>query len=133
MPAPWDRPPLLVREGSVIPLNLAEQHFANPDDERGFAVFPATAAGTFKDEFFEDDGTSEDYRNGKYGLWEIDVSTDAASLDIALTRAGACPPAASEITLLLPRQETRALRTGEARVLSDRIMPDWREIRLSLV
>lgn len=133
VPAPWDCPPLLVREGSAIPLNLAEQHFARPADERGFAVFPPKAAGEFSDEFFEDDGESEGYRSGQYGLWQIGVNADAASLDIAITRAGACPPAANEITLLLPRQETRALRTGTAKVLADRITPDWREVRLSLV
>jgi len=54
--APWDRPPLLVREGSVLPLNLAEQHFAQPTDERGFAIFPLAGDGEFSDEFFEDDG-----------------------------------------------------------------------------
>ena len=59
LPAPWDRPPLLVREGSVLPLNLAEQHFAQPADERGFAIFPALGCDEFSDEFFEDDGESE--------------------------------------------------------------------------
>ncbi len=133
LPAPWDRPPLLVREGSAIPLNLAEQHFANPADERGFALFPPKAAGAFTDEFFEDDGASEAYRKQQYGLWKITVGADAACLDIAVTRAGACPPAANEITVLLPRQETRALRAGEAKVLADRITPDWREVRLALM
>jgi alpha-glucosidase len=132
LPAPWDRPPLLVREGSAVPLNLAEQHFAQPADERGFAVFPPKTAGAFSDEFFEDDGQSEAYRQQQYGLWQIAVSADPATLDIAITRAGACPPAASEVTVLLPRQETRALRTPAAKVLADRITPDWREVRFSL-
>ena len=36
LPAPWDRPPLLARADSAIPLNVAEQHFAKPADQRGF-------------------------------------------------------------------------------------------------
>jgi alpha-glucosidase len=132
LPAPWDRPPLLVREGSAVPLNVAELHFSHPADERGFAVFPPKAAGAFKDEFFDDDGQSEAYRQQQYGLWQIAVSADPAGLDIAITRAGSCPPAASEVTVLLPRQETRALRTTAAKVLADRITPDWREVRFSL-
>lgn len=132
LPAPWDRPPLLVREGSAIPLNLAEQHFAQPADERGFAVFPPKASGEFKDEFFEDDGESEAYRSGQYGLWQVAVKADAASLDIAITRGGARPPVASEITVLLPRQENRVLRTGAATVLAERITAEWREVRLSV-
>ena len=133
LPAPWDRPPLLVRESSILPLNLAEQHFARPADERGFALFPPAAAGEFADEFFEDDGESDAYRNQQYGLWQIVVNADTASLDVAITRAGACPPAASEITLLLPKQETRALRIHSAKVLADQATSDWREVRISLM
>ena len=132
LPAPWDRPPLLVREGSAIPLNLAEQHFAQPADARGFAVFPAKGSASFKEEFFEDDGESEAYRDQQYGLWQIAVNTTAASLEISMTRAGACPPAANEITLLLPRQETRALTMPSARIAADKISADWREIKVVL-
>ena len=87
----------------------------------------------FADEFFEDDGESDAYRNQQYGLWQIVVNADTASLDVAITRAGACPPAASEITLLLPKQETRALRIHSAKVLADQATSDWREVRISLM
>ena len=133
LPAPWDRPPLLVREASILPLNLAEQHFAQQADARGFAVFPPSAAGEFRDEFFEDDGESEAYRNQQYGLWQVAVNADAVSLDIAITRTGVCPPAAGEITLLLPKQETRSLHIRSAKVLADRTTSDWREVHVSLM
>src|SRR5271165_5221792 len=48
LPAPWDRPPLLAKEGCAIPLNVADQHFAKPADERGFAVFPKRNEGSFE-------------------------------------------------------------------------------------
>jgi len=130
--APWDRPPLLVREGSIIPLNLAEQHFAQPADERGFAIFPPASDGEIDDQFFDDDGHSEAYREQRYGLWQLKVSADSQSLTLAITRAGVCAPTASEVTVLLPRQETRTVRADSARLLSDRLSSDWRELRLAL-
>ncbi len=132
LPAPWDRPPLLVREGSAIPLNLAEQHFARPADERGFALFPPAGYGEFSDEFFEDDGESEAYRNLGYGLWKIKLGSDASGLDISLARTGTCPPTNDTVTLLLPRQETRRVRISTARILDERVANNWREVRLSM-
>ena len=132
LPAPWHHPPLLVREGSAIPLNLAEQHFAKPADERGFAIFPHRGAGEFCDEFFEDDGESEAYRSQQYGLWKIKVGSDASTLDISITRSGAFLQKNDTVALLLPIQETRSIRTSTASILHDRAGNDWREIQLSL-
>lgn len=130
--APWDRPPLLVREGSILPLNIAEQHFAQPADERAFAIFPPAGTAEFRDEFFEDDGESEGYRQQQYGLWQVAVKAAADSLDIQVAAAGNCPPAAREITLLLPLQETRALTSGTARIVSDCLGAQWREVKIAL-
>jgi alpha-glucosidase len=130
LPAPWDKPPLLVREGSIVPLNVAEQHFAQPADERGFAVFPHAGAGEFSDEFFEDDGISNDYRRQDFGLWKIGVTAHAASLSVAIVRAGSRPPTAIEVTLLFPVGETRPVQAGSALILADRIDDGWRQVRL---
>ncbi len=132
LPAPWDHPPLLVREGSAIPLNLAEQHFAQPADERGFAIFPHGGTGEFCDEFFEDDGESEAYRRQEYGLWKIKVGAEATTLDISITRSGTFPKTSTQVTLLLPKQETRSVQISTARILDERSGSEWREIRLSL-
>ena len=132
LPAPWNHPPLLVRAGSAIPLNLAEQHFAEPADERGFALFPPLGTGEFRDEFFEDDGESEGYRNGNYGLWHIEVSAEASSLAISVKCSGVFPPTSNMLTLLLPKQEARSLQISAARIVDDRVGTDWREVRLAL-
>lgn len=132
LPAPWDRPPLLVREASLIPLNLAEQHFAQAADERGFALFPPPGEGEFGDEFFEDDGESEGYRNGLCGHWQIRVGATAASLAVSIARSGVFPQATDTLTLLLPRQEGRSVALDAGRIVDDRVGSDWREIRLSL-
>jgi len=50
---------------------------------------------------------------------------------VKVARAGSCPPQANEVTLLLPKQETRQL-DGNGKIVSDRIGGDWREVRLAL-
>ena len=60
------------------------------------------------------------------------VIADSDALTLNITRSGACPPTAEQVTVLLPRQETRPVRTDSARVVADRISGDWRELRLAL-
>ncbi|HET6970403.1 MAG TPA: glycoside hydrolase family 31 protein, partial [Phenylobacterium sp.] len=54
-PAPWGQPPVMMREGSAIPLNVAEQTFDRRADTRAFAVF-ASREGRFSAHCHEDDG-----------------------------------------------------------------------------
>ena len=129
LPAPFEQPPLLVRAGSAIALNLAEQHFNCPADERGFAVFPGQG---FVVDCFEDDGESEGYREGQYGLWQLRVDGDATELTLGITREGARPPTAQKLTILLPQQEGRVVKASGATIVSDRVEDAWRTVRLSL-
>jgi len=131
LPATWQQPPLLAREGSVIPLNLAEQHFAKPADQRGFAIFPLRGEGSFSEEVFEDDGSSEAYREGKYGLWHIEVQS-AANLRLTLSRTGEWQKAPHTITVLLPLSEERPLQTVGASILGDTTANGWRRVELKL-
>lgn len=133
LPAPWDRPPLLVREGSILPLNLAEQHFAQPADERGFAIFPPLGEGLLQDAFFEDDGESKAVRDGRHGEWQVGLRAEPQRLCLSIVAVGACPPTQREITVLLPAQERRRLEADGARVLAEQTAGLWREIRLSLI
>jgi alpha-glucosidase len=132
VPAPWDRPPLFAREGAVLPLNLAEQHFAQPADERGFAIFPPHVGEQVVEECFEDDGESEGYRTGDYGLWQLEVAALADALEISVKAAGKQPPQAREVTVLLPARETREVRAGAARIVADTVKGLWREVKLAL-
>ena len=136
LPAGWEEPPLLVREGAIIPLNLAEQHFANAADQRGFAIFPSPKQGAFTDQFFEDDGESQAYQQGDYGVWKISVASDASSpaarLTVMIERSGSRAFLPDEITLLLPRQESRAVQVQSANIMADRLQGKWREIKVRL-
>ncbi len=98
--------PLLVRAGSVIPLNGAEQHFNQPRDQRTFAVYPHHGTGQFRASFFDDDGQSA---NAKQGLWQVSVHSDAATISVIVEVAGDYPLPLSEVTIELPAQETRSV------------------------
>lgn len=132
LPAGPEEPPFLVKEASIIPLNLAEQHFAQPADKRGFAIFPAKGIHTFHDEFYEDDGESEKYREGHYGLWQLHVDGHDTELTLSIVYQGAMPVPDKQITLLFPRQELRLIHLQNAQIISDSITPSWREIVCSL-
>src|SRR5262249_9596822 len=69
-PALLSRPVLFVREGHVIPLNIAQQSFLQRKHSLAFMLFPPLS-GTFEDTVFEDDGESDGYRSGVYTMWSI--------------------------------------------------------------
>ncbi len=128
LPATWQNPPLLAREGCVIPLNLAEQHFSKPADKRGFALFPVHGEGGFSEETFEDDGASEAYREGHYGLWKISATSSLTLLDISLRRSGEWKSVPETLELLLPVSEAREVRINGATPLTDMVCGSWRRL-----
>jgi alpha-glucosidase len=95
-PAPYERPPLFAREGSVIALNAAEQHFAKRADKRAFAVFPVVQ-GIFTVEIADGDGESITVADR---IWRIRVTCDADAIEIAGADGG---------EIILPAGETRRL------------------------
>jgi alpha-glucosidase len=107
-PAPFRRPPLLAREGSVVALNTAEQHFAMRADTRGFAIFPL-ARGTFEAEIFEDDGESDAWRAGGYRLWRVRVTCGETAIEIALSATENGAAVACDAEVILPATERRAV------------------------
>ena len=116
-PAPFDRPPLFAREGSVIALNTAQQHFGARADRRGFQIFPQ-AEGAFEAEIFDDDGESEGWRAGRYRLWTVRVTCSAAAIEVAVTATenGAAVPCDAEV--FMPASETRAVTVSGGTRLS---------------
>jgi alpha-glucosidase len=132
LPAPWDRPPLLARDGCAIPVNVAEQHFAKPADERAFYLFPHRGEGEFQSECFEDDGESETYRQGNYWTWQLQISASRAELSVKIERRGEAPTGLGQTVLLLPRQEQRRIELQGGSVISDTSPGANREIRVAL-
>ncbi len=108
-PAPFDRPPLLARSGSVLALNTAEQHFAHPADRRGFQLFPPAGAGVFEAEIFDDDGESEAWRTGDHRLWTVAVRCSESALDVTVTAKDNGVDAACDADIVLPVGERRGV------------------------
>ena len=118
--------PLFAREGSAIPLNLAEQHFNRPADQRAFALFPGK--DTFEASCYEDDGESEAYRQGRHEEWRLSVTPDAKSLSVKIGKIAG----AQTLILLLPQNEKRAVTLDGASLVSDGAWENWRRLELSL-
>ncbi len=104
--APFDRPPLFAREGSVVALNTAEQHFAARADRRGFAVFPVSD-GAFEADIFDDDGETEAWREGRYRLWRVRVACDPQQVAVTVTAADNGADVPCDATIILPVTEGR--------------------------
>lgn len=129
-PAPWAQPPLLVREGSLLPLNVAEQHFAEARDERGFALF-AAVDGRFAECIVDDDGDSELPPGAEPACWRAQVAADGDGIELALRAEGVPLALARAVAIFLPRQESRRLICPGWRTVSDAVGPQWREVRLA--
>jgi alpha-glucosidase len=121
VPAKLDaQTPLFVRENSAIPLNLAEQHFNQPADQRGFALFAGT--GSFEASCYEDDGESEAYRQGRPEKWHMTIFATTEKIDIDIKR----PAGADKLILLLPAADKRALNLSG----TEASWEGWRRVEL---
>ena len=130
LPAPLGHPPLLVREGSAIPLNIAGQSFDRRGDARAFAIF-APLEGRFEGSCYEDDGETQAWRTGAFGHWLIEVEATPDALKVDCRTAGEQAPE-GRIALLLRPSETRAVRLTTGRILSETSYGDWRRIDVQL-
>lgn len=125
LPAPWETPPLLAREGCAIPLNIAQQHFAHRADERAFWVFPHPGAGRFEAECYEDDGESA---GGEHGFWRLILETTDLAIGIRVERPGPARPTQKWLTLLFPPGEARAATLEGGRLAEDGLAEGCRRL-----
>lgn len=129
VPAPWGRPPLFVREGAAIAMNIAEQSFAARADARAFAVF-APPDGEFEVSSYEDDGQTEAWRRDEFGHWRLSVRASSERLSIEHASVGPRPPQ-GPLSLILRSSETRPVVAPTGRILSDAPFGDWRRVELA--
>jgi alpha-glucosidase len=132
LPAPFEQPVMLLREGSVVPLNVAEQHFAQPADERAFIALPFEGTGTARGSCVEDDGETEAWRDGMQGRWNVAVASDATTLRITIDREGQMSFAQHEVQLSVPASEARAAICTNGEVTGDVVVNGWRRLTLRL-
>jgi alpha-glucosidase len=131
-PAPWEQPLIFIREGGVIALNVAEQHFDQRADQRGFMVVPVAGAGETRGGCIEDDGETEAWREGQHGRWQIRAVSDPQTVTLHVSREGNMPLDADIVELFIPASETRALRAANARILKQRVIHGWHQLSLQM-
>ena len=127
-PAPWGQPPLLVREGSAIAMNIAEQTFDKRGDARAFAIF-APDEGAFEASCYEDDGETETTRPEAFGFWRLQGQASPEALQVTCHAEGPHAPH-GPLTLLVRPTETRNIEVHGARAVAIRLHDGWRRIDL---
>ncbi|WP_277188225.1 glycoside hydrolase family 31 protein [Caballeronia sp. BR00000012568055] len=126
LPAPFDRPVMLIREGHVVPLNIAEQHFAQAADERAFIALPFEGDGVARGECVEDDGESHD---GARGHWHVSIESDASELRVSVE----CPLAGQrDVRISIPASDKRSIASTQGELIDDQISKGWRHLTLRL-
>jgi alpha-glucosidase len=128
LPAPWNRPVLLARAGSVIPVNW-NQPAESGKNRRGFLLFPLSQGETCG-ESHEDDGESEAYRENGFGSWRITLNSETPVLRVAIALTGRFAGDADELLLLFPEDELRPIRLSGARLLEERRIDGRRALRV---
>jgi alpha-glucosidase len=81
--APLETVPMFVRGGAILPMGPEKNTVdAKPDAPLELHVFPGSN-GTASVELYEDDGTSEDYRNGEFSRRRVSVQGNRVQLAAA--------------------------------------------------
>jgi alpha-glucosidase len=132
LPAPWNQPPMLLREGSAMPLNLATQHFDQRSDERGFVFVPWACDGEVLGQSHEDDGESEAWRQGEMGRWTLQVQCTAQALTLTVRFEGSLCPLPTRVWVRWPASETRPVLIVGAKGQPVQRVGAWQEQLLVL-
>lgn len=88
VPAPLDYNPLLIKAGSIVPINDAEPSFATKDKvERGFMLFPHREEGSSTYRLYEDDGISADYEQN-HAVITVSMESSASEIELSFDVKG---------------------------------------------
>ena len=107
-PAAHSRPVLFVREGRVIPLNIAPQSFLRREQALAFMLFPPLS-GAFEGTLFEDDGETDAYRSGACALWKIRVECSEPRIRVDIDRKGNFARTKGRLRVIVPYGRRRGI------------------------
>ncbi|MGQ4667158.1 TIM-barrel domain-containing protein [Metabacillus halosaccharovorans] len=109
LPAPLEYNPLLIKGGSIIPINDADSTFSNKDkDERGFLLFPHKQSGSTSYALYEDDGVSANYQEN-HTIVSVTMNADAEKIDVNYKIDGEYKLPYESFNFYLPENEERKL------------------------
>jgi alpha-glucosidase len=106
--APLNRIPLLVRAGGIIPMGGAMTYVGEKEDDcRDIMLFPHDSLGTGSFELVEDDGISNEYRNGAVTVLSFTLEADETEIRLTFNRKGGYSLPYRIIRAVLPQGEIR--------------------------
>jgi len=109
IPAPLEYNPLLIKGGSIIPINDADTTFLNKEkDERGFLLFPVKESGHTSYELYEDDGISANYQEN-HTIVSIQMNSDSEKIEVSYKIEGEYKLPYESFSFYLPENEERKL------------------------
>lgn len=110
VPAPIHYAPLMIKAGSILPVNDAEITFETKDkDERGFMLYPTFEASKTSYDLYEDDGFTNDFQKGIYTFVKVKMTSKADSIEITVSKEGKYELPYNTVKFYLPKGETRAV------------------------
>lgn len=109
VPAPLEYNPLLIKGGSIIPINDTDPSFADKaKDERGILLFPHEKAETITYDLYEDDGISTDYETN-HTIISFEMNADSDEVNVNFEVKGNFELPYKEIRFYLPENDQRKL------------------------
>jgi alpha-glucosidase len=109
IPAPLHYVPLLVKGGSILPVNLADVTFADKDkDERGFLLFPEKGSSESLYRLYEDDGVTAQYK-ADFAFVAVKMNTTETEIHINVEVEGDFILPYNTAAFILPQGEKRKL------------------------
>ena len=113
VPAALDRLPLFVRAGALLPTtDTWDDRLRTEEPSRAMRYDPPPAGAppsTSHAELFEDDGLQLGDADARHRLLRFDARADGAGLHVAATERGTWPLPCTQIRVVLPDAEARAL------------------------
>ncbi|MCM3440424.1 MULTISPECIES: glycoside hydrolase family 31 protein [Bacillaceae] len=107
--APLEYNPLLIKGGSIIPINDTDSTFSNKDkDERGFLLFPHKQSGSTSYALYEDDGVSANYKEN-HTIVYVQMNADTEKIEVSYKFEGEYKLPYETFSFYLPENEERKL------------------------
>lgn len=128
IPAPLNYNPLLVKAGSIIPINDYEATFETKEkDERGFLLFPAKGKEQSAYQLYEDDGISANYEEN-HSIVAVKMNSSDEQIQLNVTVDGNYELPYTTVRFYLPESEQRTVTVNGKAVEKKN---DYYEVALS--
>ncbi|MCK0470484.1 glycoside hydrolase family 31 protein [Halalkalibacter sp. APA_J-10(15)] len=120
LPAPYNSTPLMVQAGSIVPINDQQITFENKNEEsRGFICYPHFEVGETSFSLYEDDGLTNDYKNGKSSFVNITMRCSKKEVQIEVKKKGQFVLPYNTVRVYLTKGETRKMIVNGDRIGTD--------------